>query len=294
MLYQFFSRCSGASPHFASRFLGTFSGLIVLLFGMTSVGWGATEYLQLPSAGGGTTSWSSSLGTVGTNAGNTVATANGGGVAATFSSAGQTYSLTTNAYFDVSALGAGTYTIGGTALTIDLNGQTLTVKAATGQTVVFGAKLETSATVGGLTVLGGGAVLFDNTVSQYASGMDLDALAIDGSTVTLPAGAAFGPRNDTGASYSSINLMNSATLILSNGTVIGLPDFSSSVALSLGSGLIKLADGGATATLIPHFVGTSTASILNFDTNGGTLNVYGNYVNGNGAGGYPGDRKSVV
>src|SRR5580658_5450548 len=99
------------------------------LFAMTSVGRAGTHYLDLPSSGGGATSWSTSVSTVGTGAGDTVATASAGFAAAAFSLVSSVYSLASNAYFDASALGAGTYTIGSTATSIDLAGNTFTVNA---------------------------------------------------------------------------------------------------------------------------------------------------------------------
>ena len=97
-------------------------------------------------------------------------------------------------------------------------GYTFTINAISGQTVTFGAALKNlqASTGGGLTVQGGGSVLFDN--KQYQSGMNIGALYVDGATVTLPASVSFGSQGSSGTSYSPITLNNSAILILNNGS----------------------------------------------------------------------------
>ncbi len=268
---------------------------MTVLFGIASLGCGTT--LNLPSGTGGApnaTAWGTS-GAVGTAAGNAIATANGGGVAATFGVTSQ-YVLQTPAYFDISALGAGAFTIDpATSDVINIGGMTFTVNAVSGQTVTFGAALKNLqvSTGGGLTVSGGGSVKFDNTNStkQYNPGMDIGALYIDGSTVTLPVSSMFGTgQSVSNSSYSSITLANGSTLILNSRVAIGSRFGGISVDINVldSNSTIQLAGGAITAYITPIFntntynngSGDTVPDTLNINTNGGILNMYGNNVNG--------------
>ncbi|MDP4724736.1 MAG: autotransporter outer membrane beta-barrel domain-containing protein [Alphaproteobacteria bacterium] len=263
--------------------------LMVVLFGINSQGWSTT--LNLPSGVGGTpnaTSWGTN-GDVGTTEGKAIATTEGELTAATFSISGSQYVLQSpGAYFDLrSLLDNGSFTIGATSEVINIGGMTFTVKTESEQTVTFGAALTNpSLPGGGLTVSGGGSVAFDNTNSQYTTGMDIGALTVDESTViTLPPSVAFGVGNNggspainyyaSGQSYSSIALNTASTLILANGSAIGSQSGGVSVPFSFdtSSPTIQLANS-ATASITPKF--TSAGNTVNIDTNGGTLNIYGN------------------
>jgi len=105
----------------------------------------ASQYLNLPSSVGGTTTWSPISGPVGSAAGNTIASSSGGSAAASFSNSGTTYSAQTSVYLDASALSAATYTIDTSASDIiDLNGKAFTVNGLAGQTINFVAALGNS------------------------------------------------------------------------------------------------------------------------------------------------------
>ena len=257
--------------------------LMLVLFGMIAVSWGTT--LNLPSGTGGTpneTSWGTS-GTVGIDAGNAIATTSAVDTAATFAINFQYVLQPPGAYFDISALGAGSFTIDATTSdVINIGGLTFTVNALSGQIVTFGAKLSNSTLItsphsGGLTVSGGGSVLFDNTnnTKQYNPGMDIGALYIAGSTATLPASSIFGvAQNDGHTSYSSIMLdstSGAAALILGSGVQVG--GNNSCIPVTLIGTNNKIALAGSAATIAPQFGGAGSLSI---DMNGGILSLDGN------------------
>jgi hypothetical protein len=267
---RFVSACRRKARFHAISFLAA-------LLGTASAGWAQPQYLEMPSSGT-LTSWSTNPGTIGSGAGQTVPASSGGNVAATFSLGSSVYSLHTNAYFDVSSLNQAAVTIGDSSATVDLQGDAFTVNANSGQIVTFGVRLVNSAVSGGggLSVSGGGAVAFDNTQAPYASGMDLGAVSLAGSTLTLPAGASFGLANNNGVSDSSITLADASTLVLSGGVVIGSPSISVPLTYDAGS-IIQVASGGVQASLTPAFADSSDT--LSLDPHGGTLNLYGNNYN---------------
>ena|GEM_PF-4923353 len=247
----------------------------LILITVTSPVFSATNYLHYPS-GNGNTAWSASSGP------NTVDTSSSSSTAAIFSKNVATYSLNSNVYFDVSGLSASTVNIDSlTSDIIDLSGRTFTVNGPSGKTVNFVAALHNSqiSTSGGLSIVGGAAVTFDSTGGQYSAGMDIGALSVSGSTVTLPAGANFGEEGNGGSSYSPITLQN-AILLLGSGAQIGSNGNNISVPITLNdsNSTIQLSSGGAACSITPYFSAISQQT-LNINTNGGTLNIYGNDSN---------------
>ncbi len=111
-------------------------------------------------------------------------------------------------------------------------------------------------------------------------GSSTDTIDLNGYTFTVNgspgAGVTFRGQvsNVSGSSSSSILLQN-AILLLGNSAQIGSPGRSVPITLNDSNSTIQLLSGGATCSLTPYFL-SSSQQTLNIDTNGGTLNIYGN------------------